>query len=73
VAWGSTPAASATPGTDARDSLAPVLRLLGVGQVGGRQLETIRRALVPIAPRAHAVGGSLDIFGGYKVLPPKLQ
>jgi len=49
------------------------LRLLGVGQTEfAVRLETTRGALKAVAPRAHAVPGSLDIFGGYVALPPTL-
>jgi len=73
VTWGSlTAAPAAAPAATDAGSLAPSLRLLGVGQLGG-SLEVLRRALARIAPGAHAVNGSLDVFGGYRVLPPVLQ
>jgi hypothetical protein len=57
---------------DTPSSTASSLRFLGVGQIGGRILETARRAIGRLAPSAQVVGGSLDIFESYKALPPNL-
>jgi hypothetical protein len=60
--WGSLAGA---PAASVADSMMPALRLLGVGQLGA-SLDVLRRGLARIAPGAHVVGGSLDVFGSYK-------
>jgi len=59
---------------------APALRFLAVGlsvlaggALEGGALEAIRYAFATCAPNAYVIGGSLDIFNGYKDLPPTLK
>lgn len=52
---------------------APNLRKLGVGQTElATYLDSTRRSLRLVAPSAEVLNGSLELFDGYKNLPPKL-
>jgi hypothetical protein len=56
---------------------APNLRFIAVGlsaAIGQEgELEAIRNAFARCVPHAHVIGGSLDLFNGYKELPPTLR
>jgi len=68
------PLATLAPASRAGQAGAAVrLRLLGIGQTDfATYLDSSRRALAAFAPNAVAVNGSLDLFGGYGLLPPEI-
>jgi len=68
------PLATLAPASRAGQAEAAVrLRLLGIGQTEfATYLDSSRRALAAFAPNAVAVNGSLDLFGGYGLLPPEI-
>lgn len=66
----------AAPAPQHGSSVSKKFRLLGVGQTAygeGSRLMLTRAKLDKLAPGAHAVPGSLDIFGSYATLPPTMM
>merc|ERR1712135_205529 len=62
----------AAPAPQHGSSVSKKFRVLGVGQTAygeGSRLMLTRAKLDKLAPGAHAVPGSLDIFGSYATLP----